>query len=410
VRLQQQRKVVATVALTSFVIGGLGSVAIGLLIGPMMTDMQWPNSMTSSAATAFNGASLLATPAVGMALDKWGARAVMALGVLAASCGLLIASRCHAWYPMLAAFAVAGIGYSASFYLPSTVVVTSWMSTQRSLGVGIVMGAASAGAAMFSPLIGWWIQLHGWRIAVATMAVLMGLTLLPILSNIKALDAPWSSPAECSPANSTARHMRRDAMLSPAFMCAILISALFSLGMGGVYYHVVPVLLGAGYSSSQAGMVFGATWLLSALGSLFLGATADRFGAKPILALSLLSLAIGTLFLLGVPDPRFGLSCVLAFTFLWGTSANGVFQFVPALFADRFGTQHLGTLVGVQSVASGIAGAAAPIITGVLYDRTGGYRYAICLSASTTLLAFFLALLFRVDARAPIIQATLGDK
>jgi MFS family permease len=175
---------------------------------------------------------------------------------------------------------------------------------------------------------------------------------------------------------------------NPDFTLAVAGSVLFAIGMGTIYYHVVAVLIRAGYSSYSAGLVFGITWILSAIGSVGFGLAADRLGARTVLAATLLLCALGTFALVGASAPTIGSACVIAFVILWGSSANGVFQFTPVIFAERFGSQDLGALVGVQSAITGIVGAAAPIITGVLYDRFNDYRLAICLSAAATTAAF----------------------
>jgi MFS family permease len=169
--------------------------------------------------------------------------------------------------------------------------------------------------------------------------------------------------------------------------------------MSGIYYHVVSVLLKAGYSAYLAGLVFGASWLLSALGSLVLGVVADRLGAKPILAEGMLACGLGTLLLLGAGETSVGGVCVGTFAILWETSANSASQFLPVILAARFGSQNLGALIGVQSAIAWIAGAGAPIVTGLLYDRSGNYRLAIYLSASATFVAFVLVLLIDLPTR-----------
>lgn len=392
--------VITSVSTTSFVIGGVGSVAVGLLINPLMTAFAWPSALTSSAATAFGSALLLASPAVGIAVDRLGARSIIAFGAVAVSIGFLLVSHCHRSYEMLVGFALVGIGDCAAFYVPSAIVVTDWMSSKRSLGMGIVWSAASIGAALFAMLIGRWIEAYGWRVAseliAAITAMMAPLTLLTIRgrSPRPAYTPTWV--AESVQVPKTGRKL----LLSPMFMVATTSSALFAIGMIGIYYHLVSLLIEAGYSTHSAGIVLGSSWITSALGSFVLGIGAERLGAKPILASALFACALGTLLLLGAGDARFGVLCAMAFVVLWGASANSVAQFVPVIFADGFGSQSLGVLIGVQSSVMGIAGAAAPIVTGLLYDRFGNYRLAICLSASATLLAFLTALLITVPRQA----------
>jgi len=44
-------------------------------------------------------------------------------------------------------------------------------------------------------------------------------------------------------------------------------------------------------------------------------------------------------------------------------------QFLPVIFAEQFGSEHLGMLVGAQSAFTGTVSAVAPILTGFLYDE-----------------------------------------
>src|SRR2546430_2076195 len=133
--------VVSSLAAVSFVVGGSGVVAIGLFITPMMIELGWSSGLTSSAAATFGLATFLAAPGVGLALDKLGAPAVMTFGIFAVATGFLLASHCHTPYYMLAAFALAGTGYCAAFYVPSAVVVTNWMGSRKNVGMGIIWGA-----------------------------------------------------------------------------------------------------------------------------------------------------------------------------------------------------------------------------------------------------------------------------
>jgi predicted MFS family arabinose efflux permease len=395
--------VVASLAAISVVIGGSGAVAIGLFIDPMMTELGWSNGLTSSAATAFNLAILLAGPAVGAALDKLGARPVMTFGVLAASTGFLLVSRCHTRYDMLAAFTLTGVGFCASFNIPSAVVVTNWMEDRKSLGMGIIWAATSIGAALFSILIGRWLEAYGWRVASEIIAVLCAMMLFLTVFAIRARPQCSTKTFDRRPAEAIALRSGKESMFSTIYIVATASSVLFAVGMFGVYYHIVPVLIKAGYPTHSAALLFGLSWVLSALGSLVLGVIAERLGAKIVLAGALLSCAIGTLFLLGAGEMKIGVACVTMFIILWGASANCVVQFIPVIFTESFGTQRLGTLIGVQSSIMGIAAAAAPIFTGLLYDRLSDYRLPIYLSASALFLAFWLAVLIppkRVDGRS----------
>lgn len=385
--------VVATIITIGFVIAGSTTGVIGPVFNPIMSELAWSNRMTSSLATGYTVGTVVTAPIIGIALDRFGPRAVMTAGAGGIAAALFVLCKSHSWCAILGAFTCIGVGSSACCYLPCVVLITSWMSTQKSLGIGIVMGATSAGAAVFTPLIGTAIEIYGWRPAVEALAVLISLMLPLIWFAVKS--NPANSPQILTTMRNGVRpYSIKEAFASPAFVLAIASSALFSIGMLSIYYHVVPLLVAVGYSAHQAGFAFGSTWLLSGVGSLLLGILADRYGTRFILAGALFCVALGTLFLLAANHQTHrGLASVIVFVLLWGLSANCFAQLAPVIFTERFGSQNLGRLVGLQAAVSGVAGSAAPLITGVLYDRFGGYHAAVAFSASATFIAFTLVLL-----------------
>jgi len=130
-----------------------------------------------------------------------------------------------------------------------------------------------------------------------------------------------------------------------------------------------------------------------------LGIIADKSDARRVLAASLLCCALGTLCLLGVSEMHVGAACVGAFVLFWGTSTNSFGQLAPVILAERFGPKNLGTLIGIQFAIAGIAGALAPILTGLLYDKVADYHLAIDFSALAVFAGCVLILM--IKARRP---------
>ena len=91
---------------------------------------------------------------------------------------------------MMGAFVVAGVGYCASFYVPIAVVIAESMESQKSLGMGIVLGATSIGAAVFSVLIGRAIETQGWRLTTEGLAVVTVAMLPWVWLTVQPKDVP----------------------------------------------------------------------------------------------------------------------------------------------------------------------------------------------------------------------------
>jgi MFS family permease len=397
--LTQRVLVLTSASLVSFVVGGSCSVAAGLFLQPLLAEFHWANSLASGIATAYILASLLAAPIAGALMDRFGGRALMASGLLITAAGFLGARYAGSAVGIYIAFVLAGLGSSAAYYVPVSVITTSWMGEKKNLGMGIVMGATSIGAASASVLISWSIEKYGWHTPLETLAASMCLLLPLVLFTIE--KGPSSSPT--TPASQSSRLLDSPAkslLRSPLFLVGTGIGTLFNVGMASIYYHVVSLLEAAGYTAYMAGTVLGATWILSAFGSLILGTLAERRGAQPVLTAALLSCALGTALLIGANDGNWGLACVVGFALLWGATANSVSQFLPVIFSELFGEAHLGMLLGVQSAVAGIASAAAPLMTGFLYDRFKNYHASIFFSVAATLVAALLTAFMRAPRSA----------
>jgi MFS family permease len=357
----------------------------------MMRELAWSNVRISVLAATYTIGNLASNPLVGIALDRFGARIVLLLGAAAFAAGLLCASGSHSLMSLAACFGLVGVGMSG-FSLPSAVVITRSVPAQKGLGMGIFMGAASVGAVVFLSVVAAWIQAVGWRHALARLAAL-SVVLLPVMW--LSLRGDENSTGIRSAARVTTQESGSEVfsqLLNAGFLVAALCGMLFTIGLLAIYYDVVDLLGRAGYSPHIAALAFGGTWLVSGAGSLVIGHLADRFAPARVLAAVILISAVGILFLYGAPAPRYGAVCLVAFILLWGASGNVFSQLIPAVLVERFGSRHLGTILGAQFAASGVAGSLAPMLTGLLVDRSGSYDLAIAVSVSATVLSAALAL------------------
>lgn len=388
---------IAVLSVISFVMVGICAVAVGQLLQPLMSEFGWKNSAVSLLATVYSLASLLSGPPVGLVIDRFGSKRVMISGVILSALGFLCLSQCRTLGEFYATFVVIGIGYGAAFFLASTTLVARRMGDQKNLGMGTIMGAGSSGAALFSVLIGGAVTYYGWRHAAMVAALLM-FALLPLFAFIpvrdQTVDAVLDKAPEFAPSDSAPLAV----FATPEFLTIVAASALAGFGMSGIYFHAMPIFLKAGYSNATASAVLGASWVLSALGSVITGALGNRLGSQNVLAGSLLASAIGTTFLAFLTGGLIGVFSVMIFIVVWGATANAVNQFLPIVLAERFGSTHLGALTGVQGAVMGIVGSIAPFATGMIYDTYASYRVSIMASTLATLAAFGLVILFKRQA------------
>jgi MFS family permease len=373
-------------SISGFVLVGICAIAVGMLFDPLIAEFHWTNAATSGLATAYALAAMLSGPLFGLVIDRAGSRGVMIAGVAMVGLGFCTVAASSTLYALYAAFVLIGIGYGGAYFLGASALIAKQMGNRKDLGMGIWMFAGSAGAAVFALVISQWTATHGWRstsLACALLVFAMVPVILFLIPATRSAAAYETVPAQRAPI--PVRHL-----VAPGFVLTTLAGAFAAFGMNAVYFHAVPILHKAGFSAQTASSIFGASWILSAVGSLASGALSQRYGAQRVLCISLIVGALGTLALLLAPHAQYYVAAAAVFIVLWGATANAVNQFLPILLVEYFGPMHLGVLLGIQGALWGLVGSLAPIVTGALFDAYSSYAVAIVTSTVATFLAFVL--------------------
>ncbi len=250
-------RVVASLAFTNLIVMGPSIGTIGIFFTPLIKEFGWSRAEVSRLATAFLLAMGIVNPIVGWLLDRIEARLVMAIGVVAAGIGYILASRVHALSPLVALFALIGVGVGASTILPGMIVAANWMAKQRALAIGITIAGAGLGGCVMPPLVAHLILVYGWRTAMLCIAGPMFVLAVPVVL----------VAVQTRPASAEGRSVAEEAAdlpgleLGPAlrswsFWAIALMQFSFTIAFTGGYFHMVPFLIGAGYSSANRGIYF----------------------------------------------------------------------------------------------------------------------------------------------------------
>ena len=78
---------------------------------------------------------------------------------------------------------------------------------------------------------------------------------------------------------------------------------------------------------------------------------------------------------------------------VFGAGVAGLHLLVRLAWAEYYGRQHLGTIQGVTLPIQLLGQALGPVLSGVLFDRTGRYEYAFLGLAGVVLLGSLLVLI-----------------
>jgi predicted MFS family arabinose efflux permease len=376
----------------NFVLMGGGVDTVSIFLHAISEAEGWSSSSLSGGITIAALSAALATPLVGIAIDRWGVRVPMSFGLVLFAIGYaILVAMSEPWHWFVSQLFL-GSGFAFTAILPVTIAVTICVPDRTALALGLVASGASFGTLVLAPLLQAVVDAIGWRDTYRIVGVAVVLAPIPCLLFALPrgrLKRGGQDASEGRPALSLGHELRRPAVL---FLAAVmLIPALVSFG---VHVHLVPYLSSVGHSSAIAASALGFAIGISAVGKVAGGFLGDRIGplqafrfalALEALALAALGLAASTL-LLG------------AFVMAHGLAMGARIAVIPVIAYAVLGPERFATRFGLLQLVTTMGAALAPLVPGLIYDGTGTYTWAVVFWVAAIVVGLAIALRMRMPA------------
>jgi MFS family permease len=241
---------------------------------------------------------------------------------------------------------------------------------------------AALASTIFMPLEAWLLERLGWRTALATLALILGVITIPIHALVlrpsphrKARAAAGSPDL---PGMSLGAAARRG-------MFWVLAVAFFvgNFTTNSVTVHLIPYLSARGYSPALAAAMIGWMGAMQLPARLVFGPITARLGHTTITAVIFFVQAAALIQLaLAAHLPTLAPVVVIL------GAANGTSTLARAtIIAELFGPRHYGSISGAIALGANGARALAPVGAALLQVALGGYERVFGLLAVSLLLA-----------------------
>ena len=382
-------------------LAGWGSTlySFALFVEPVEAALGSTRAQTSLAFSLALLAEGLAAFAVGRWIDAGRERAVMSSGSLLVGAGLIAHGFVTTLTGFYAAWALIGLGMSATLYTPAFAVVTRRFPANFRRAIITITFLGGLSSTVFIPLTAWLIHQWGWRAASwALGAINLGLC-LPLHAWLLR-DAP--RPARAVPCASAATGQRASLLAhlrGPVFWRLGVFTVLLMAVTAAVPPHLVSLLRESGLSAAWAVALPASIGVLQVLGRLALYASERRLDvhaanrwAPALIPLALLALLAGS----------GHVWAALLFALLYGVG-NGLLTIVSGTaLAQYVSAAHVGALNGVLGLPQALARAAAPLAVGLLWTPVRGYVTSLCLLLA--LAALGVAMLWSAQRHAAARQ------
>jgi MFS family permease len=394
-----------------FLYAGLFMQAFGAYVAVLSEERGWSKTTLSGAAALQSVEGALLGPAMGWLVDRFGARALVHIGVVLMGLGFLALSQIDSVGGFYGAIILIALGTTCAGYFPLTITVVHWFQRLRARALSLMgLGLALGGLAV--PAVGWMMQTYGWRNAAIASGILMLAGGLPLARMIRRHPSevgeqvdgaphvappmgstPAGTPADAphAPLPLQRQFTAREAMRTRAFWYLALGHGFALLTVTAVNVHAISHMKeGLGYTLAQASLVIMLMTVAQA-GGLLLGAlVGDRWEKRYMAAACMVAHMAGLLMLTYAVHP----AMLGAFAVLHGVAWGLRGPFMQAMRADYFGLQAIGMIMGLSAFVIAIGQVLGPMVAGMLADATGNYRMGftlLALVAGSGSLLFLLA-------------------
>lgn len=389
-----------------FVTVGIGLYSPPVFLVPLQNHFGWSRAAISAGGSIAALVTGIASPLVGISVDRYGARRVMTFGALVMGGGFALLGLVQSLWQLYLLNALAALGVTCVAWLPNQTLVANWFSRRRGMAMGVALSGIGFGGLAMAPLAALLIERFGWRVAYVSLAslvllIVVGVVMVVVrtrpadLGQVPDGDPPGAGQGDPDAAGGpveaggVAVRGASEAFRTGTFWILSLCNLLTVFATMSLIAHLVAFLRDAEFGGRIAAASLGLMVGASVGGRMLFGLLADRYRKTRVMSLAMLLGALATLFLFGVRLP----GALPGFVITFGLALGGTAVLVPLLVGECFGLSSFGKILGALMVSATVGAAIGPVLTGWIFDVTGSYRMAFVLHVAA-LTASALAILF----------------
>ena len=163
----------------------------------------------------------------------------------------------------------------------------------------------------------------------------------------------------------------RDALRTPAFWILAFFSMVGFMAQAGVSLHQTAHYVDAGVSHGQAALVATSFALGQIPGGMVWSLAGRRMPVRVMLAVSAMWVTGGVFGIALTHQLVWG----ILYGFLFGAGVGGLHTLLRLAWADYYGRLHLGAIRGLTLPAQIGGQAIGPVVSGFMFDASGGYFF-----------------------------------
>jgi MFS family permease len=384
----------------SFTFGARSSVSMVL---PIWTqELGWSATQVSTGASLVLVMMALGSPVAGNLMDRFGARIVMACGLLALALGVGATSYVSdATYYYILFGVVGGVGWASVSIPMTTAAISGYFVKFRGLAIGIGVSGASGGQLPILTLLGIMIAALGWRQSYQILAVVMAAMAVLVLLRFRLpIDDPEDrTEMPAAPDKDALIDRLRFLFANRTF---VLLLGAFSLcgfttaGVIDVYF--IPYAISCGFTLVEGSAAYGVHGLGNLAGVVLFSWMADHVNRPRLLASMFFLRAAAFVLLMFI---SVDISVMFVFAAIFGILNFATFPVIANIVATHIGVRIIGLTLGLLFGGHSLGAAIGVVIGGWMFDISARYDFVWWLSVALAAIAGVFAILVRETRQPP---------
>ncbi len=391
------RWIILAIGFTILFFNGGSRSALGLMLKPMVDDLEWSRSALSMGITAYMVVSALAMPFVGRLADRYELRWIIGVGAAVGAVGIGLMSVVSAPWQLFPIYGlVFALGNAGMSNPVVSVMIVRWFPDRRGLANSIAVSGNAIGQLIIIGTLAQSLVRFGWRPSLAGLGLANLVILAPVvLALVRSAPARGAnSEATGTRAVEAAEGEARDQtslLTSSQLWLLIGIYAICGFQDFLVQTHVVAFALDMGITTLVAANLLALMGMMGLLGVLASGYLADLMGpGRPTLLCFVMRIGIFALIILSQAK-----ASVIVFALLYGFTFLMTAPLTVMFSGNIFGQRRMGRVSGTISGVHQISGGLGALVGALSYDIWGTYEYAFVLLLALSIAATVGTLLVR---------------
>lgn len=379
-------------ALALMTLGGFGMFACTVALLPVATEFGLNRADASLPYTLFTIGFGAGGIGYGWATARFGTARVILIACIIYGIGFLIAANAESFWVYALAFGLPiGLFGAAATFSPLVADASFWFERKRGLAIGIVISGNYIAGSIWPPIVQALIDSVGWRDALFMVGVFCLVSMPPLVLMLRrpppALQEDDAGGLPRIPSRPLGLH--RETL--QGLLCVAGLACCMAMAMPQV--HIVAYCTDLGLGAVHGANMLALMMAAGVASRLISGWISDKIGGYMTLTLgSLLQMLALMLFL-----PFDELLPLYVVSFLFGLSQGGIVPSYAMISRSVFPARDAGWRIGAVMSFTLFGMALGGWVSGVIYDMTGGYQFAIMNGIGWNMvnLAIALWLLFR---------------